>query len=166
MLLDLWGGNTSISAVQSTTSAAAAAAAVIAHSSGPAPSIPMPRTPLSASEIAIKVKRFFFFYGINRHKMTTMTPSYHAENYSPDDNRFDMRYVTCACRCQIKMQHVCITAFAYLTTFPLAPTLLISTDRSSTTPAGSDSSPTSTRVCSWSSSSRREVAHARAGTWA
>ena len=23
--------------------------------------------------------------------MTTITPSYHAENYSPDDNRFDLR---------------------------------------------------------------------------
>ena len=23
--------------------------------------------------------------------MTTITPSYHAENYSPDDNRFDQR---------------------------------------------------------------------------
>jgi NAD+ synthase (glutamine-hydrolysing) len=29
--------------------------------------------------------------GMNRHKMTTLTPSYHAENYSPDDNRFDLR---------------------------------------------------------------------------
>lgn len=43
------------------------------------------------SEIAEKVKRFFFFYSSNRHKMTTLTPSYHAENYSPDDNRFDLR---------------------------------------------------------------------------
>lgn len=23
--------------------------------------------------------------------MTTLTPAYHAENYSPDDNRFDLR---------------------------------------------------------------------------
>ncbi|KAF0689552.1 Aste57867_19009 [Aphanomyces stellatus] len=46
---------------------------------------------LSPLEIAAKVKRFFFYYGINRHKMTTLTPSYHAENYSPDDNRFDLR---------------------------------------------------------------------------
>lgn len=46
---------------------------------------------LSASEIAEKVKKFFFFYSCNRHKMTTLTPSYHAENYSPDDNRFDQR---------------------------------------------------------------------------
>jgi hypothetical protein len=30
-------------------------------------------------------------YAINRHKMTTLTPSYHAEVYSPDDNRFDHR---------------------------------------------------------------------------
>ena len=28
---------------------------------------------------------------MNRHKMTTLTPSYHAEDYSPDDNRFDLR---------------------------------------------------------------------------
>ena len=84
-----------------------------------------------AAIIAQKVKRFFFYYGINRHKMTTLTPvraliprspvrlssqrpqllsrsrswwgaagvgvllqlaqSYHAEEYSPDDNRFDLR---------------------------------------------------------------------------
>ncbi|CAK4083112.1 unnamed protein product [Aphanomyces euteiches] len=48
-------------------------------------------THLSSTEIAAKVKRFFFYYGVNRHKMTTLTPSYHAENYSPDDNRFDLR---------------------------------------------------------------------------
>ncbi|KAG0258698.1 glutamine-dependent NAD(+) synthetase [Actinomortierella ambigua] len=46
------------------------------------------RTP---EEIAVKVKRFFFYYSINRHKMTTVTPAYHAESYSPDDNRFDLR---------------------------------------------------------------------------
>jgi len=45
----------------------------------------------SPAEIAEKVKNFFFFYSCNRHKMTTLTPSYHAENYSPDDNRFDPR---------------------------------------------------------------------------
>ncbi|KAF1991728.1 glutamine-dependent NAD(+) synthetase with GAT domain-containing protein [Aulographum hederae CBS 113979] len=42
-------------------------------------------------EIALKTKRFFHYYAINRHKMTTMTPAYHAEAYSPDDNRFDLR---------------------------------------------------------------------------
>ncbi|KAJ2160337.1 glutamine-dependent NAD(+) synthetase [Coemansia sp. RSA 552] len=46
---------------------------------------------LKPREIAEKVKRFFFYYSINRHKMTTITPSYHAETYSPDDNRFDLR---------------------------------------------------------------------------
>jgi len=45
----------------------------------------------SPAVIAEKVKRFFFFYSCNRHKMTTLTPSYHAENYSPEDNRFDLR---------------------------------------------------------------------------
>ena len=43
---------------------------------------------LPLAEIAAKVKRFFYFYAINRHKMTTLTPSYHAESYSPDDNRY------------------------------------------------------------------------------
>jgi len=28
---------------------------------------------------------------MNRHKMTVLTPAYHAECYSPDDNRFDHR---------------------------------------------------------------------------
>ncbi|KAF8518931.1 hypothetical protein BU17DRAFT_75991 [Hysterangium stoloniferum] len=46
---------------------------------------------LSPSQIAEKVKLFFFEYARNRHKMTTLTPSYHAESYSPDDNRFDLR---------------------------------------------------------------------------
>lgn len=42
-------------------------------------------------QVADKVKFFFKCYSINRHKMTTITPAYHAENYSPDDNRFDHR---------------------------------------------------------------------------
>jgi len=46
---------------------------------------------LSPMQIAEKVKLFFFEYARNRHKMTTLTPSYHAESYSPDDNRFDLR---------------------------------------------------------------------------
>ena len=46
---------------------------------------------LPPREVAEKVKRFFRYYAINRHKMTTLTPSYHAESYSPDDNRFDLR---------------------------------------------------------------------------
>lgn len=46
---------------------------------------------LSPAEVAAKVKRFFYYYAINRHKATVLTPSYHAESYSPDDNRFDLR---------------------------------------------------------------------------
>ena len=46
---------------------------------------------LPPREVAEKVKKFFYYYSVNRHKMTTITPSYHAENYSPDDNRFDQR---------------------------------------------------------------------------
>ncbi|THH00580.1 hypothetical protein EW026_g1977 [Hermanssonia centrifuga] len=46
---------------------------------------------LSPIQVAEKVKHFFFEHARNRHKMTTLTPSYHAEQYSPDDNRFDLR---------------------------------------------------------------------------
>lgn len=46
---------------------------------------------LTPREIAEKVKKFHKFYAINRHKQTTLTPAYHAENYSTDDNRFDLR---------------------------------------------------------------------------
>lgn len=46
-----------------------------------------PRLPAARPQ----VKRFFRFYAINRHKLTTLTPSYHAEAYSPEDNRFDLR---------------------------------------------------------------------------
>jgi NAD+ synthase (glutamine-hydrolysing) len=46
---------------------------------------------LAPADVAAKVKFFFRMYAVNRHKMTTLTPSYHAENYSPEDNRFDLR---------------------------------------------------------------------------
>mmetsp|Transcript_18820 Transcript_18820/g.21400 ORF Transcript_18820/g.21400 Transcript_18820/m.21400 type:complete len:92 (+) Transcript_18820:319-594(+) len=49
------------------------------------------RKHLTPSEIAEKVKRFFYYYSVNRHKMCIITPAYHAEAYSPDDNRFDLR---------------------------------------------------------------------------
>lgn len=45
---------------------------------------------MTPREIAGKVKTFFNFYGINCRKMTTIIPAYHAEQYSPDDNRFDL----------------------------------------------------------------------------
>lgn len=46
---------------------------------------------MSARDVAVKVKRFFYYYSVNRHKMTTLTPSYHAETYGTDDNRYDHR---------------------------------------------------------------------------
>jgi NAD+ synthase (glutamine-hydrolysing) len=46
---------------------------------------------LPPGEVATKVKHFFYHYALNRHKMTTLTPAYHAESYSPEDNRFDLR---------------------------------------------------------------------------
>lgn len=50
---------------------------------------------LTPREIYEKTRRFYYFYSINRHKMTVLTPSYHAEAYSPDDNRFDLRPFLC-----------------------------------------------------------------------
>ena len=41
--------------------------------------------------LAVKVKRFFKFYGMNRHKMTVITPCFFYDGESCDDNRFDMR---------------------------------------------------------------------------
>ena len=46
---------------------------------------------LTPRQVGEKVKRFHHYYAINRHKMTVMTPAYHAEAYSPDDHRFDLR---------------------------------------------------------------------------
>jgi len=46
---------------------------------------------LKIDDVATKVKRFFRFYSINRHKMTVITPSIHGERYGCDDNRFDLR---------------------------------------------------------------------------
>ncbi|RKO97911.1 hypothetical protein CXG81DRAFT_27171 [Caulochytrium protostelioides] len=46
---------------------------------------------LSPTEIAAKVRRFWLYYGINRHKTTILPPSYHMSPYSPDDNRYDLR---------------------------------------------------------------------------
>eukprot|EP01071_Lankesteria_metandrocarpae_P003181 Lankesteria_metandrocarpae@DN2809_c0_g1_i1.p1 len=45
----------------------------------------------SASAVSRKVKHFFRCYALNRHKATVLTPCYHAEAYSPDDNRYDLR---------------------------------------------------------------------------
>jgi NAD+ synthase (glutamine-hydrolysing) len=52
---------------------------------------PAARPMLTPSAVSAKVRRFFFYYAANRHKLTTLTPSYHAESYSPEDNRFDLR---------------------------------------------------------------------------
>lgn len=45
----------------------------------------------SPRTIAEKVKRFFKYYAINRHKLTVLTPSYHAEDYGTQNDVFDMR---------------------------------------------------------------------------
>jgi NAD+ synthase (glutamine-hydrolysing) len=42
-------------------------------------------------DVYTKVRNFMYYYAINRHKMTTMTPGLYLESYTPDDNRFDLR---------------------------------------------------------------------------
>ena len=61
---------------------------------------------LPPREVAEKVKRFFRYYAINRHKMTTLTPAYHAESYSPDDNRFDLRQFLYNTRWTWQFRHI------------------------------------------------------------
>ena len=49
------------------------------------------RVPATPKLIAFKVLNFWGYYTLTRNKMTTITASIHATNYSPDDNRFDQR---------------------------------------------------------------------------
>lgn len=58
---------------------------------GGTPASAPPSFVLRAPQVADKVKRFFATYSVNRHKAATLTPACHAENYSPDDSRFDPR---------------------------------------------------------------------------
>lgn len=46
---------------------------------------------MSPRAVYTKVRNFMYYYAINRHKMTTMTPGLYLESYTPDDNRFDLR---------------------------------------------------------------------------
>ena len=41
--------------------------------------------------LALKIKIFFRYYSANRHKVTTLPPTFHYEPEGCDDNRFDMR---------------------------------------------------------------------------
>ena len=42
-------------------------------------------------ELAEKIKAFFRYYSHNRHKITTLPPTFHFDPEGCDDNRFDMR---------------------------------------------------------------------------
>jgi len=46
---------------------------------------------LSPREIRDKVLWFFHYFQINRHKATILPPGLHLEEYSPEDNRYDLR---------------------------------------------------------------------------
>ena len=45
---------------------------------------------LTPREIFNRVKFLWHCFGINRHKQEVLTPSLHAETYSPDSNRYDL----------------------------------------------------------------------------
>jgi NAD+ synthase (glutamine-hydrolysing) len=51
-----------------------------------------------AGDVAEKVKRFFRYYSLNRHKMSTLTPAVHAGSHSPDDHRYDLRQIIYNCQ--------------------------------------------------------------------
>lgn len=74
------------------------------------------RTPAQVAEV---VKKFFRYYAINRHKTTTLTPAYHAESYSPDDNRFDLRQFLYNAAWPRQFKEVCVS-----TLFPFFSNLL------------------------------------------
>ena len=46
---------------------------------------------MNPQQVYKKVRDFMYYYAINRHKMTTMTPGLYLESYTPDDNRYDLR---------------------------------------------------------------------------
>lgn len=100
-----------------------------------------------------QVKRFFYFYSVNRHKSTVLTPSYHAENYSPDDNRFDLRpflYNTRWTRQFNTIDHLIRQQQQCIDYSPLEPEQQLSLDKEDT---GSDGSSVSSQLSSSSSSS-------------
>jgi NAD+ synthase (glutamine-hydrolysing) len=41
--------------------------------------------------LAAKIKKFFTFYAMNRHKSNTLPPTFFFDPESCDDNRYDMR---------------------------------------------------------------------------
>ncbi|EMC91495.1 hypothetical protein BAUCODRAFT_330188 [Baudoinia panamericana UAMH 10762] len=46
---------------------------------------------MTPTDVYWKVRNFMYYYAVNRHKMTTMTPGLYLESYTPDDNRYDLR---------------------------------------------------------------------------
>jgi len=61
---------------------------------------------LEPRTVAEKVKRFFYYYSVNRHKMTVLTPAYHAEAYGTDDNRFDLRQFLYDTRWEMQFEQI------------------------------------------------------------
>lgn len=47
-------------------------------------------THLTPRQVYSKTRFLWHMFGVNRHKQETLTPSLHAESYSPDSNRYDL----------------------------------------------------------------------------
>ncbi|KAL8716169.1 MAG: hypothetical protein Q9220_000074 [cf. Caloplaca sp. 1 TL-2023] len=47
-------------------------------------------THMTPRQVYQKTRFLWHMFGVNRHKQETLTPSLHAESYSPDSNRFDL----------------------------------------------------------------------------
>ncbi|PVV00046.1 hypothetical protein BB559_000170 [Furculomyces boomerangus] len=56
--------------------------------------------------IAQKIKMFFYYYGVNRHKMSVLTPGFHVESHSSDDNRFDPRQMLYNCQWEWQFEKI------------------------------------------------------------
>lgn len=57
---------------------------------------------LSPSVIAQKVKKFFYYYSVNRHKMTTITPAYHVRKTT----KMKTLQLMCSLKQNLNRQHL------------------------------------------------------------
>ena len=46
---------------------------------------------MTPRQVYEKTRFMWHLFGVNRHKQETLTPSLHAESYSPDSNRYDLQ---------------------------------------------------------------------------
>jgi hypothetical protein len=61
---------------------------------------------LTPRQIADRVKKFFRYYAMNRHKVSILPPAVHLGSHSPDDNRYDQRQILYNCAWPWQFQRV------------------------------------------------------------